>query len=487
MKKLDVLSRLPAALNAGRRRWLQQSSGVLAGAFGATSLGGLLLASRPAAAADYKALVCVFLSGGNDGMNMIVPTDSSRYNQYAAVRGPLALPSSQLLRLAGSNYGLHPALSALTPYWNNGYLAPVFNLGPLAVPLTKAQYRAEPDGSPLIPGNLFSHSDQQLLWESAGGDTSARTGWGGRASGVMNTVNPVISVGGNGVFGVETERVPLVLPGPGQKFGAFGLMPEDMTWTPRILRRAAIDKMYGQAQTLQLGNAYNTQQRDAFEISERIGSIVSAMPGSSLSSPAIDNAFAPLMRNGAFTTYLSAQLYQVAKLISNNATVQGNRQIFLAQLGGFDTHSDQLVLGNPTTGTHADLLREAGDALAAFQRAIDNMGMAGSVTTFTQADFGRTFQPNMSNGTDHAWGNHQFVMGGAVKGKATYGTYPELVIGGPDDVGVETWERQGRWIPTSSVDQYASTLLGWFGAGGSQIDQILPNLRNFSRRTLGFL
>lgn len=487
MKKADVLSRLPAALNAGRRRWLQQSSGMLAGAFGATSLGSLLLASRPAAAADYKALVCVFLYGGNDGMNMIVPTDSSRYNQYAAVRGPLALPSSELLRLSGSNYGLHPALSALAPYWNNGYLAPVFNLGPLAVPLTKAQYRAEPDGSPLIPGSLFSHSDQQLLWESAGADTMARTGWGGRASDVMNTANPVISVGGNGVFGVETARVPLVLPGPGQKFGALGLMPEDMTWTPRILRRAAIDKMYAQTQPLELGNAYNTQQRDAFEISERIGGIVSAMPGDSLSSPAIDNAFAPLMRNGNFSSFLGAQLYQVAKLISNNATVRGNRQIFLAQLGGFDTHSDQLLPARPTTGAHADLLREAGDAMAAFQRAMDNLGMAGSVTTFTQADFGRTFAPNMSNGTDHAWGNHQLVMGGAVKGKATYGTYPELVLGGPDDVGVETWERQGRWIPTSSVDQYASTLLSWFGAGSGQIDQILPNLGNFSRRNLGFL
>ncbi len=483
----DMKTNPVSALQAGRRRWLKQSGAMIAGAMGAGSLGSLMLTTRSAQAADYKALVCVFLYGGNDSMNLIVPTDSSRYNQYAAVRGALALPQARLLKLSSSDYGLHPSLSALTTYWNQGDLAPVFNVGPLAVPLTKAQYLAEPAGSPLVPGALFSHADQQLLWESAGGDVLARTGWGGRASTVMGTVNPVISVGGNGMFGTEDLRTPLVLPGPGANFGAFGLMEEDLGWTPQALRRTAIDAMYAQAQNVDLGNAYNVQQANAFEMSERLGGIVASVPGDDLASSAVDSAFAPLIANGHLTTGMGAQLYQVAKLIRSNGTVQGNRQIFLAQMGSFDTHSDQLRVGDPTTGTHADLLRELGDALAAFQRAMVNLGMADSVTAFTQADFGRTFAPNLTNGTDHAWGSHQLVLGGAVKGGATYGTYPELVLGGKDDVGVDDWELHGRWIPTSSVDQYASTMLSWFGASTSQVDMILPSLSHFSKRTLGFL
>ncbi len=470
-----------------RRRWLKQSGALLAGSVGAGTLGSLMLGTRIAQAADYKALVCVFLYGGNDGMNMIVPTDSARYNQYAGVRAALALPQSSLVKLSGSTYGLHPSLSALQKYWTQGNLAPVFNLGPLAAPLTKEQYLNAPEGSPLIPDNLFSHSDQQLMWESAGSLAIARTGWGGRASALMSTANPVISVGGNGLFGVEDLRTPLTLPLPGQTFGAYGLMPADLGWEPQARRRAAIDAMYAQPQHIALADAYTLQQRNAFEVAERLGDLVASMPGDALSSSAIDSAFAPLFVKGQFTTYLAAQLYQTAKLILNNATVKGNRQIFLAQLGGFDTHSDQLRGSDTTSGTHADLLRELGDALAAFQRAMFNVGMADMVTTFTQADFGRTFAPNLTFGTDHAWGNHQIVMGGAVKGNRTYGTYPDLVLGGKDDVGVEDWELQGRWIPTNSVDQYAATMLSWFGASSAQLDTILPNLSNFPQRTLGFL
>jgi uncharacterized protein (DUF1501 family) len=471
-----------------RRRWLKRSGTALAGAFGAASLGHLLLGAKPAYAADYKALVCVFLYGGNDGLNTIVPTDTTRYNQYSGVRAGLALPKASLLTMAGSDYGLHPALAALAPVWAEGKLAPVFNVGPLFAPLTKAQYRAAAQTSDLIPDNLFSHSDQQVLWETGTTDSQARTGWGGRGSEVLATVNPVISLGGNGRFGLESLRTPLVLPGPGSTFGAYGTLPADLTWAPNQLRKAALDSLYTQTQDLTLATVQAQMQRDAFGISQRLAAVVKTQPGEAGASAAIDTAFAPITAAGKITTGLGRQLYQVAKLVAANATVLGNRQMFFTELGGFDTHSGQLVTGTPTDGAHARLLKELGDALGAFHNAMKNLGLADAVTTFTQSDFGRTFKPNNSTGTDHAWGNQHLVLGGAVKGNATYGSYPELVLGGVNDVGVDSWELQGRWLPTTSVDQYAATLLGWFGASDAQLDTVLPNLKNFgSARRLAFL
>ncbi len=470
-----------------RRSFLRRSA-ALAGALGVGSIGNLLLGTRAAHAADYKALVCVFLHGGNDGLNTIVPTDAAGYNQYAGVRGGLAIPKSELVPMVGTAYGLHPSLAALAPAWNAGRLAPVLNVGPLHEPLTKAQFRAALPNSAAVPDNLFSHSDQQVLWEAAGADALERTGWGGRASQLLATVNPVISVAGNTRFGQSERQTPLVLPPPGAVFGAYGLQPDEMQWPVYAARKAAIDALYAPSQELALGDAYTLMQRDAFAISQRLGAVVKTLPGESGSAAAIDSAFAALYSGGAFATGIAAQLYQVAKLVNANATVQGSRQIFFAQLDGFDTHANQVVTGSPTEGEHARLLKQLGDALAAFHAAMKNLGLGDAVTAFTQSDFGRTLLPNNSLGTDHAWGNHHLVLGGAVKGGATYGIGPELVLGGTDDVGVEAWERQGRCIPTSSVDQYAATLLGWFGVSEMQLDTVLPNLKNFgTRRQLGFL
>jgi uncharacterized protein (DUF1501 family) len=478
------------ASGLSRRQMLARSSALLAGAFGASTLGYLAMGSRPAYAADYKALVCIFLLGGCDGMNVVVPTDTTRYNQYAGVRGAagLALPQSSLVGLTGSSYGLHPSLGALKPFWDNRTLAPVFNVGPLFAPLTKDEYRSQPDGSELIPDALFSHSDQQFQWETSTSVSQTRTGWGGRASTELATTNPVISLSGNPRFGIEELRTSLALPGPGSFFGAYDIQGDSLGWDPNRLKREAIDALYANPQKLVLGDAYTSQQAIAFEVSERLGALVASRPGDADSSPEIDRAFASLTVDGNIATYLGQQLYQVAKLIRSNALVQGNRQIFFASQGSYDTHSDQVAYNDPLTGGHAVLLKELGDAMAAFQQAMNNLGLSQSVTAFTQSDFGRTFTPNLTLGTDHAWGNNHLVIGGSVKGHATYGTYPQLVLGGPDDVGVDEWELQGRWIPTSSVDQYASTMLGWFGADSGQVDRILPNLVNFgSKRTLGFL
>ncbi len=473
-----------------RRQWLQKmglgGGAAMAAALGAGTLGNLLTA-RPAYAADYKALVCIFLYGGNDGMNMIVPTDNTRYDQYSAVRKGLAIPKASLTSLGGINFGLHPAMSALNTAWSDGKLAPVFNVGPLAQPLTKSQYRNAVANSGVIPDSLFSHSDQQGLWENGTSSALTRTGWGGRASDALATANPVISVAGTARFGLGALQTPLVLPGPGSTFGAYGLQAAD-TWAPYVARKAAINALYAEAQDLALADAYTGAQRNAFDMSARLSGLVKAKPGDADAVAAIDAAFASITSGGKITTPLGNQLYQLAKLIHGNATVQGNRQVFFASLGGFDTHADQLVTGSPLEGAHARLLKQVGDALAAFYAALKAVGLDSMVTTFTQSDFGRTFVPNNSTGTDHAWGNQHLVMGGAVKGGTSYGSYPELVVGGANDVGVDSWELQGRWIPTTAVDQYAATLLTWFGASEGQLDSVLPNLRNFgAARRLGFL
>jgi len=475
-----------APLSLDRRRWLLGSGATLAGALGAGTLSNLLLGAKPAYAADYKALVCIFLYGGNDGFNTIVPTDTTRYTQYANVRQGLAIPKASLVNLNGIDFGLHPSLSALSTAWADGRLAPVFNLGTLATPLTKDQYRALSASSDLLPDNLFSHSDQQILWETGSADSLTRTGWGGRASEALATANPVISVAGSTRFGLSTAQTPLVLPDPGATFGAYNLQPKDMGSTSNAARKKAIDALYAQAQDVALGDAYAAAQRNAFSVSDRLAATVLVTPGGSGALAAIDSAFAPLIANGKLTTGLAKQLYQVAKLIAANGTVQGNRQIFFASVDSFDTHANQVIGGAPATGQHADLLKEVGDALGAFYGAMKNLGLSEAVTAFTQSDFGRTFTPNNSNGTDHAWGSNHLVIGGSVKGGTSYGTYPTLALGGPDDVGKDSWELQGRWIPTSSVDQYAAALLGWFGASAGQLATVLPNLKNFPAR-LGFI
>ena len=477
----------PPTAGMNRRQWLSRSGAGLAGALGTGTLANLMLAARPAHAADYKALVCIFLYGGNDGLNTIVPTDSARHTQYKTVRDALHIPVANLLPLSGTSFGLHPSLSALSSVWADGKLAPVFNVGPLYKPMTKAQFRAEPSSSDLIPDNLFSHSDQQNLWENGTTDTMTRTGWGGRASVALGTANPVISVGGSARFGLSDTQSTLVLPEtPGDTFGAYNLQPADLTNNPtNAARKVAIDALYAENQALQLGNAFSAAQRNAFAISDRLGALVKVKPGVG-SNAVIDAAFAGVLNTDkTFKTSIAKQMYQIAKLVSGNATVQGNRQMFFAQMGGFDTHGGQVQTA--TTGTHATLLKGLGDALGAFYTAMKALGMSESVTAFTQSDFGRTFKPNASTGTDHAWGNQHLVLGGAVKGGTTYGTYPELVLGGADDVGVDSWERQGRWIPTTSVDQYAATLLGWFGASDAQLASVLPNLKNFTTKKLGFV
>jgi uncharacterized protein (DUF1501 family) len=453
-----------------------------AAAFAAASSLPLVMRGAGAAGDDYKALVCLFLYGGNDGLNTIPPLDAARHAQYASVRGGLALPRSQIVPL-NADYGLHPGLAPLTTAWQDGALAPVFNVGPLFAPLTKAQYINAAPNDPLIPDSLFSHSDQQVLWESSSTKSLARTGWGGRASEVLGATNPVISFGGNARFGLTNLNAPWVLPGPGDDFGAAGFFD----WAPVQARLAAMQAIQREPQAGPLAEEYARTRREAFDLSTRLRGAFDFNPDPAADPSGVVGAFAPLIVGGQIRSYLAQELYQVARFVALRSQVQGTRQIFFVQLGGFDNHAEQIA-GDVLSGDHADLMAAVGSSVAAFWRAIKALGMQDKVTLFTQSDFGRTLQPNDSSGTDHAWGNQQFVLGGAVNGGRTHGTYPELVLGGRDDVGVEDWEKQGRFIPTISVDQYAATLLRWWGLSEGQLDQALPNLVNFgSARNVGFM
>ncbi|MBA3773452.1 MAG: DUF1501 domain-containing protein [Ramlibacter sp.] len=462
-----------------RRKFLCSAAAAMAGA----AVTPLIPGAVQAQSADYRALVCIFLYGGNDGLNMVVPRDSARHGQYAAVRQALALPQGSLVPL-GTDYGLHPSMAALSGTWAEGALAPVFNVGPLFQPLTKDEYRNFIARGKTIPDSLFSHSHQQGLWETGYHDATRRTGWGGRAAQERSSV--VVSAGGNGRFGVGDTQAPLVIPGPGANFGLEGYFQG-----PAAATRTALMALHAERDAQELHNAFAAQQNNTFAVSGSLSSILQINPRDNPGEP-LNAAFAPVTgSNGALTTSLARQLYQIAKLIayrsSAPAGVGGSRQIFFASLGGFDTHGGQIE-GNAMGGHHAGLMKTLADAMAAFHQSTKSMGLGANVTAFTQSDFGRTFAPNDSLGTDHAWGNNQLVMGGAVRGNATYGTYPELALGGPNDVGTAGWELQGRWIPTTSVDQYGATLLRWWGLDDGQLNGVLPNLQNFgSARSVGFL
>lgn len=430
---------------------------------------GFLGGRRTARAAsdDYRALVCVFLFGGNDGNNLVVPVDA-RYAGYAAARrqpadGGLALPLAQLLPLAPASgaaaYGLHPDMPELQQLWTSGALGVVFNVGTLVAPTTKADDAA---GRVPRPQSLMSHQDQQNQWQTSLPDRPARSGWGGRIADRLPgaSLPPLVSVAGNVLFAAGERSHPLAVPAAGGS--SFGLTGFDQTAGSRAVR-AAMDALRG----LDLDNA-----------------LVQSVAGETVAAFAASGALAPVLAGTSSTTDalfgpqpspLDKQLLQVARIIEARAVLGASRQIFFVSLGGFDTHNDQLA-------RQSKLLADLSQSLAAFHAATVQLGVASAVTTFTLSDFARTLQPASGGGSDHAWGNHQLVLGGAVRGRQTYGTFPTLALGGPDDFSTE-----GRWIPTTSTDQYAATLARWFGVAPGDLASVLPNLGRFASQDLGFL
>jgi uncharacterized protein (DUF1501 family) len=447
-----------------KRRTFLAHAGALAGSAALGQLG--LLAANAATASDYKALVCVFLYGGNDANNMIVPLDTAGYANYATTRSYLALPQAQLLPLAVSAgaplYGLHPALPGLQALWAAGNMAIVANVGTLVQPLTKAQYLST---STIKPESLFSHIDQQHQWQASISSTSSsNSGWGGRLTDQLASLNsgssvpPMISTGGNNLFVTGAASQALVIP----TSGSFGLNGYS-SGAADTARLAALQQLLSLDQSDNLVQAAQAV-------------MTGALASSAVLNPILTSTNVTLTaRFGALTGNFAAQLLAIAKVIQARGTLGASRQVFLVTLGSFDTHTNQL-------NTQETLFTELDAGLTAFHGAMSDIGSDSSVTSFTLSDFSRNFLPNTGGGTDHAWGSHPLVIGGAVKGGQIYGTMPTLALSGPDDAS-----NLGRWIPTIAVDQFAATLASWFGADATALAAVLPNLSAFSPVNLGFI
>jgi uncharacterized protein (DUF1501 family) len=465
-----------------------------------TALGGgasVLSMGDAHAQTDYKALVCVFLYGGNDSFNMIIPSGTT-YADYAKLRGFLALPQSSALAL-NTEFGAHPALQPLMDSWNASQLGILMNVGVLARPTTQAEFVSangkngweDSNNTDLCPPGLFSHSDQQILAEiGATNPFAVRTGWGGRLADALSAGN-IYSFAGSSRFAGSTKSTELALPGPGSTFG-----PEGFGWQSKQqdARKAALTALANaQSSANNVQAAFQSVQKTGFKYSALLEPILMQAPTASAAdaaNPEISAAFNNLQ--GANGNEFSRQLYQVAKMIKNRSALGGGRHIYFVSMGGFDNHDNQV----PSTsgvleagGAHYTLLARLASGMTSFQKAMNDLNVAGNVTAFTMSDFGRTSKPNTSLGSDHGWGGVQLVMGGAVKGKAVYGTYPQFALGkdgGKDDSGIYDWSSQGRWIPTLGTDQMAATLINWF-APGLDAGTVLPNLKNFQSKNIGFM
>ncbi len=443
-----------------RREFLREAAcGLGATAFlSALSRFSRLDAAVSGPAADYRALVCVFLFGGNDGNNMVIPYDG--YADYAKVRGTaLNIPKASLHQIPaasqGAAFGLHPALAELATLYGKGELAVLCNVGTLAAPITRSDFLAGGE----VPDSLFSHADQQAQWQSSvvrSIDADAQTGWGGRLADAAAALNGgdfpmIVSVSGVPLFATGVHARPLV---PGTSLQGFPNTPiahARLTALRQVLTAGGVPTLVGAASDV----------------------TSSAIDDSAVLTTALGQA--AVLKTTFPASPLGRQLEQIAAILAARSALKVNRQIFFASLGGFDTHTDELK-------TQQTLLTQVSQAMGAFHDATVELGIAPNVTTFTLSDFGRTFKPASGGGTDHAWGSCHLVMGGSVRGGDFYGTFPELAIAGPDDAGYE-----GRWIPTTSVDEYGATLARWYGLDPAALGTVFPNLGRFARPDLGFL
>jgi uncharacterized protein (DUF1501 family) len=419
------------------------------------------MAGGSAPFADYRALVCVFLFGGNDSFNMLVPRSAAEYNAYAASRQNLAVALDQLLPIEplvadGAQYGLHPSMPHLQALFAQEHAAFVANVGPLIAPTTKAEYAAK---AVPLPPQLFSHNDQQDQWHALRGHNLSDTGWAGRMADLIR-VNVAgqqlatnVSLNGNTLFqsGDSTVAYAMGPTGP-LAFAGFG------TSGFALEQRRAFERIIGAPYDSIYARGFAEIQRRAVESADRVKSAMDQAPPLATVFPA---------------SPLGQQLHTVARLIAVRDRLAMQRQIFFVATGGFDSHDDQLINQPP-------LLGNVSACLSAFYGATVELGVAQSVTAFTQSDFGRTLTSN-GDGTDHAWGGVQIVVGQAVRGRRLYGRYPSLEIGGPEDVG------GGRLIPSVSADQYAATLARWFGIADADLGRVAPHIGNFADRDLGFL
>ncbi|MBU2676848.1 MAG: DUF1501 domain-containing protein [Gammaproteobacteria bacterium] len=453
------------------RRDFLKNSGAAAAAAAFASTPGLAytqVVGNAAPFGDYRALVCIFLHGGNDSFNMLVPNTDAEYNSYATSRQNLAIAREDLLPInpasltPGSEaFGLHPMMGRMQALFEQGNAAFVANIGPLVEPTTKIEYQNQ---SVMLPSQLFSHNDQQSQWNSLKGAGTSKTGWAGRMADLIrnNVANQQMatnaSLYGTSLFQSADETIAYVMgPSGPLQFEGFSTDPNNILFDQRLAFQRVVEAQYGSIYE----RGFAAIQARAIDAADSVSMAILDAEASGALSTVFPNS------------PLGMQLETVAKLIYSRDQLDMQRQIFFVGIGGFDSHDNQ-NLDQP------GLLGGVSEAIAAFYEATVELGVSDSVTTFTQSDFGRTLTSN-GDGTDHAWGGNQVVVGGAVNGRDIYGTYPVLEIGGLEDVG------GGRMIPSTSADQYAATLARWFGIPDIDLDIVAPNLSNFAQRDLGFM
>ena len=462
---MSALPRAPLRLTSPQRRRLLK--------FAAAS--GLLAAvernvALAQSASDYKALVCVFMQGGNDGENTLIRHDAAGYQTYAATRtvaSGINIAQGQLLPIqparGGPPYGFHPSCAPLQALFAQRKLAVVANVGMLAAPSTKPGLETQ---GAARPANLFSHSDQELAVQSAVHTGFERVGWGGRIADLLDAANPgtlfppMISTMGLLTFVSGRSSVPLTVPSnPYFTLYSSG----EGYWQYDALRDAALREMLAHSR----GNVYDIVAQLYAE---------EGLAASSVVFPILQNknsVVAPFFAD--LDTEVGRQLKTIAQLIEGRAQTQMRRQAFYVHQWGYDTHGSQ-------AGIQAGLLADFARSMKAFQDAMEALGLGNSVTTFSLSEFGRTFKPASNQGTDHGWGNYAFAMGGAVRGGDFYGSVPTMALNGPDDLG-----GNGRWIPTTSVEQYGATLARWFGISEGDLPYVFPNIGAFANTNLGFM
>lgn len=464
-----------------RRRFLQRTiaAGTAGSAFFGAPLGLSLLnnawAQQPSSGNDFRALVCVFLLGGNDGHNLVVPRSDTHYPAYARLRSGLTVPQTSLLPIspvAGASVplGMHPQLRAVRDLFETHKAALVCSAGALLEPVTREQYD---NGTARLPPQLFSHNDQQDFWQNlevrSPTKNTPASGWAGRIADFLHdTGNPAATLAMNlSLAGANPFQVGLATQGISVDTGDIRAVENQRD--PQAV--AAFEAYLAQSQPHLLIDDYRRTIRRAIEDYRILRDALEKAAPLETPFPPVPGPGAPDADRFAFA--LGSQLRRAAELISVRQALGHRRQIFFCALGGFDTHDAQ-------SSYQPQLLDGLSRALAAFHAATVDLQVEADVTTFAASEFGRSLSSN-GDGSDHSWGNHLFVMGGGVDGRRVSGHMPNLIEGSPD------FARDGNLIPTVSVDQYGATLARWFGVDDGHLDLVFPNLKNFDVRDLGFM
>src|SRR5437764_2964854 len=458
-------------MEISRRRFIRQAACAALGTSSIASTVWNLRAINAATAqaisagtSEFRSLVCLFLYGGNDANNMIVPSDNATYGVYRTARGPIPLAQSSLLPLnlgtpdpQGRTFGLHPNMPELQSLFNNDRkLAIMANVGTLVEPTTAGMFL---NGTAKLPPQLFSHADQQVEWQTGWADGPRGSGWGGRLADLLTSFN-----------NADAISMSISLAGS-NTFQVGNVVNEYQVSTNGPIGLNGFGGAHGQVRYQAVQDLLNLPHQNLFEaefakITNRAitnnNILTGALSGVTLNTPFPANSD------------LSDQLQMIAKIIAVRDTLGMRRQIYFCSVGGYDTHSNEL-------STQNNLLAELSQCMNAFYQATKELGISDRVTLFTASDFSRTFQAN-GGGSDHAWGSHALILGDSVKGGDIYGAYPTIAMGGPEDVG------EGRWVPSTSVDEYSATLAKWYGISSpTDLATVLPNVGRFAKPDRGFM